>query len=65
VRDFEVDRERDNQAVVHGYRPLRFTWTQIVQRPHHVLATVGGLRNLAGVPEDRSGDPTSARLSAA
>jgi very-short-patch-repair endonuclease len=65
VRDFEVDRERDNQAVVHGYRPLRFTWTQIVQRPYHVLATVGGLRNLAGLPEDRSGNPTSARRSAA
>jgi hypothetical protein len=26
VEDFERDRERDNQAIAHGYRVLRFTW---------------------------------------
>ena len=26
VADFERDRERDNLAIAHGYRVLRFTW---------------------------------------
>ena len=30
-QDFETDRERDNAAVLAGYRPLRFTWRQVTR----------------------------------
>lgn len=46
VRDFEVDRERDNLAVVNGYRALRFTWREITERPRDVLAVIERLRVL-------------------
>lgn len=44
VRDFEVDRERDNEAVLHGFRPLRFTWQQVTERARWVLDSVERLR---------------------
>jgi very-short-patch-repair endonuclease len=37
VRDFEVDRWRDNEAITHGYRPLRFTWYRLTQRVPEVI----------------------------
>ena len=33
VADFERDRERDNEAVAHGYRVQRFTWAHLASRP--------------------------------
>ena len=39
-RSFERDRERQNMLVVRGWLVLRFTWEQITQRPHEVIAAV-------------------------
>jgi hypothetical protein len=30
--DFDRDRWRDNEAIAHGLRPLRFTWVHLTQR---------------------------------
>jgi very-short-patch-repair endonuclease len=35
-----VDRARDNEALNHGWRPYRFTWTQITKQPAEVCDTV-------------------------
>ena len=40
VGDFERDRWRDNEAIAHGYLPLRFGWHDIVEHPERVRATV-------------------------
>jgi hypothetical protein len=40
VRDFERDRERDNEANAHGYAVLRFTWRHISRERQYVLNTV-------------------------
>jgi very-short-patch-repair endonuclease len=40
VRDFDRDRWRDNEAVAHGLRPLRFTWAHVTERPAEVLELV-------------------------
>ncbi len=37
VRDFDADRERDNETVLHGLRPLRFTWRHLTTRQLMVL----------------------------
>jgi hypothetical protein len=37
---FEVDRRRDNAAVLAGWRVLRFTWRMIVDDPISVVATI-------------------------
>lgn len=34
------DRARDQQAVLHGWLVLRFTWKDVKERPEHVVATV-------------------------
>lgn len=34
------DRARDREAILHGWRVLRFTWEDLVQRPGDVVATV-------------------------
>jgi very-short-patch-repair endonuclease len=47
VADFERDRQRDNEAVVHGYRPVRFTWHALNHEVDRVLAALEGLRRLA------------------
>jgi very-short-patch-repair endonuclease len=47
VRDFDRDRWRDNEAIAHGLRPLRFTWAHITQRPKEVLDLVGRTGALA------------------
>lgn len=47
VADFDRDRWRDNQAVLHHWRPLRYTWFHLTQRRADVLAE---LRLLAAEP---------------
>jgi hypothetical protein len=37
---FQSDRERDNLAQLAGWRILRFTWTDITNRPSYVASTV-------------------------
>lgn len=37
---FERDRERQNILMLQGWLVLRFTWEQITQRPHEVLAAI-------------------------
>jgi len=37
VQDFDRDRWRDNQAVAHGLRVMRFTWTHLTTSPDDVL----------------------------
>ena len=40
--DFERDRERDNLAVAHGYRVMRFTYRALQSDPEAVLRLVLG-----------------------
>ena len=40
MKDFEVDRARDNEALNNDWRPYRFTWSQITKRPSDVCETV-------------------------
>ena len=37
---FHRDRERDRLAILHGWRVLRFTWDDVIQRPEMVVRTV-------------------------
>jgi hypothetical protein len=37
---FERDRVRDREAILHGWRILRFTWQDVTERPDEVVATV-------------------------
>lgn len=37
---FETDRLRDNAALAAGWRVLRFTWREVIDRPARVAATV-------------------------
>ena len=39
---FELDRRRDDEAVAHGWRPLRFTWKMLHRDREWVGAKVGG-----------------------
>ena len=39
-QDFELDRVRDNEAQLRGWRVLRFTWKQITGDPDYVVRTV-------------------------
>lgn len=38
---FEEDRRRDAILAARGYRVLRFSYTQIRERPHEVRAAIG------------------------
>ncbi len=40
VAAFEIDRIRDREAILHGWRILRFTWVDVTERPDLVIATV-------------------------
>lgn len=40
LHDFDKDRWRDNLAVTHGVRSLRFTWVHLVERPSEVRELV-------------------------
>ncbi len=37
---FDRDRLRDREAVIHGWRVLRFTWRDVTERPDEVVTTV-------------------------
>lgn len=37
---FERDRQRDREAMLHGWRVLRFTWLDVTQHPDAVADTV-------------------------
>ncbi len=37
---FELDRERDRSALLHGWSVYRFTWRDVVDRPEHVVETI-------------------------
>ena len=37
---FDRDRVRDREAIVNGWRVLRFTWADVTERPEEVVATV-------------------------
>lgn len=39
-RDFAVDRARDNEATLAGWRTLRFTWADLTKEPASVAAAV-------------------------
>lgn len=39
-RDFALDRERDNLAMLAGWRVLRFTWDDVTRRPEWVAECV-------------------------
>jgi very-short-patch-repair endonuclease len=40
VADFDHDRWRDNQAIAHGHRVMRFTWVHLHDLPDDALALV-------------------------
>ncbi|MCO5313571.1 MAG: endonuclease domain-containing protein [Microthrixaceae bacterium] len=40
---FELDRWRDQQAAIHGYRTVRFTHRQVTTQPDYVRATMAAL----------------------
>lgn len=40
MKSFEIDRNRDNQAQLAGWRILRFTWHAITERPEEVAVTI-------------------------
>ncbi len=39
-QQYDRDRRRDNEALLHGWRVLRFTWQQVVFEPDYVIATL-------------------------
>lgn len=47
---FEVDRRRDNLAMLAGWRVLRFTWRDVVKRPDYVVRLVAELLDTASPP---------------
>ncbi|MEN8235035.1 MAG: DUF559 domain-containing protein [Actinomycetota bacterium] len=40
VEAFARDRERDRQALLHGWRVVRFTWIDVTRAPDEVVSTV-------------------------
>ena len=40
VEAFSRDRERDRQALLHGWRVVRFTWVDVTRHPDEVVDTV-------------------------
>jgi very-short-patch-repair endonuclease len=42
---FERDRRRDQRLSIAGWRPVRFTWRQVVYRPQDVVGTLQRLLN--------------------
>lgn len=44
---FEADRERDAAAQAHGWRILRFTWSDVNDRPGYVIDTICAVLALA------------------
>jgi very-short-patch-repair endonuclease len=42
--DFQHDRERQNTIALHGWTVLRFTWLDLTEYPHRVLAEIAAAR---------------------
>ena len=40
MKSFEIDRHRDNQAQLAGWRILRFTWQDITERSDYVVSAI-------------------------
>jgi very-short-patch-repair endonuclease len=38
--EFQIDRERQNVIVLHGWQVLRFTWLDLTEYPDRVLAVI-------------------------
>jgi len=51
---FEEDRRRDDEAVSHGWRPLRFTWKMLHHEVEWVWAKVAGARHHVAVDLGRA-----------
>jgi very-short-patch-repair endonuclease len=47
---FERDRGRDRGLLLAGYRVVRFTWRQLSEDPHEVVATIRALLHPAPQP---------------
>ena len=47
---FARDRERDRMAILHGWRVLRFTWQDLIERPEHVVETVRRALEMSALP---------------
>jgi len=48
AKAFESDRQRDAEALAHGWRILRFTWNDVHDRPRYVVDTLKAVLALAG-----------------
>jgi very-short-patch-repair endonuclease len=52
---FESDRRRDQLLLVHGWRPARCTWRQVVWRPGEIRAMLAALHGVdCADPTDRA-----------
>jgi Transcriptional regulator, AbiEi antitoxin len=40
IDSFDRDRQRDREAILHGWTVLRFTWQDVTMRPQEVVDTV-------------------------
>jgi hypothetical protein len=40
IEAFATDRERDRQALLHGWKVVRFTWVDVTRTPEDVVSTV-------------------------
>ncbi|MGQ0804488.1 MAG: type IV toxin-antitoxin system AbiEi family antitoxin domain-containing protein [Actinomycetota bacterium] len=47
-RDFAVDRQRDNETTLAGWRVLRFTWDDLIHRPEWVVSAVRAILEAVG-----------------
>lgn len=45
---FQSDKERDREAIDHGWRILRFTWKDVTEHPDVVVATVRSVLTATG-----------------
>ena len=55
---FERDRRRDRRLAVLGYRVIRFTWRDVVRRPHEVAETVARLLYRGRSPDSAATAPS-------
>jgi very-short-patch-repair endonuclease len=40
VSRFRADRRKQNALVAAGWKVLRFTWADLIERPSYVIATI-------------------------
>lgn len=46
LNQFSKDRKRDREALIHGWRTLRFTFDDIFKRPHAVIKDIKAVMNI-------------------